>query len=384
MNPAKTAQFDLFSRKAQALSELAIFGSILLFCLSTLIQYGLDSNYQQQVQMEAFRKAQRIAYYKTGPGAAVSLTVLKDRPMPDPSDSWGFADRVPYVSGAGFTWDNNQSAEYVKHFNDLVNASDLPTSYFDVDHINSAQLTNLKSGYSTPPTAAGQNNVFGFQNARADKSACPGGGVDITKYDPEHTKTGAEYYIENVPCSEIAVMRMEDNATSTTSGLMMYPFYRDSDNVLNQITSADVNGDGKSENVIGALKTGGTITFYYLTMHSDQQTAGGVTQTGAIQIDNEKTGFSPGERVLDGGSWRYRDLNEKQGLIGDTQKTVQHSGSTITRNEVSGKVTSVTNLNANQTITHKIRLNKQAGSGSNDVLDLKTEYPASTKPLYNW
>jgi hypothetical protein len=387
MRPAKTVRFNLLTRKAQALSELAIFGSILLFCMATLVQYGLDSNYQQQVQMEAFRKAQRIAYYKTGPGSAATVILLKDRPMVDPKDSWGFADRVPYGGSGSVTWDNNLSAEYVKHFDDPVNLTDMPITYFDVDHINSTQLTGLKTANAVPPTAAGQNNMFGFYTSRADKSDCPAGGVKIAKYDPTHTKSGTEYYSEVVQCSAITVMRLEGNETSTASTLIMYPFYRDDQLVLHRITSADVNGDDKQESILGAQNNSGTIKFYYLTTHSDKQSIAGVTQAGTnIQLDGEYNGVSPGERVWDPATntWRYRRMSEKQGLLGDMQRTVAHSNSKITRDENKGPSMSVTNLNATQTITHKIRFNKKEGQINNEVLDIKTEYPAPSGNLYNW
>ena len=101
------------NQKAQALTELAVAGAIFLFCLALLIQFGLQLNYQQNMQMQAFRKAQKIAYYEQGPSSSASYAVVKDKPVVDPRDRWGFADRIPMGSGAQVSWDNSLNSIYI-------------------------------------------------------------------------------------------------------------------------------------------------------------------------------------------------------------------------------------------------------------------------------
>ena len=61
--------------RAQALAELAIFGSLILICFSILITYALRFDYQQKAKMEAFRMALKKAYDLN---ASVTYTMKKD------------------------------------------------------------------------------------------------------------------------------------------------------------------------------------------------------------------------------------------------------------------------------------------------------------------
>ncbi len=74
------------NKKAQALLELAIFGSIILLIFGILLSYMQRLNDQQYVQMEAFRQALQIGNLggtslaeKTAGGASAQLTVLQNR-----------------------------------------------------------------------------------------------------------------------------------------------------------------------------------------------------------------------------------------------------------------------------------------------------------------
>lgn len=50
------------NNKAQALSELAVFGTVLLGVLGFLLTYGMNSNYSDNMNMQAFRHALQKAY----------------------------------------------------------------------------------------------------------------------------------------------------------------------------------------------------------------------------------------------------------------------------------------------------------------------------------
>jgi uncharacterized protein (UPF0333 family) len=64
------------NKRGQALLELAIFGSLILFLFGILLSYMQRMNDQQYVQMEAFRQALRIG---NTDNAAAQLTVLENR-----------------------------------------------------------------------------------------------------------------------------------------------------------------------------------------------------------------------------------------------------------------------------------------------------------------
>ena len=52
--------------RGQAVAELAIFGSLILLVFSIILMYGQRLETQQQVKMEAFRKALQKAYDRNG------------------------------------------------------------------------------------------------------------------------------------------------------------------------------------------------------------------------------------------------------------------------------------------------------------------------------
>jgi hypothetical protein len=91
----------IYSNQAQALLELAIFGSILIFCFGILIQYGLSLNYRQALQMATFRKGLDLSFRRSWRGVSdtnVNLVVIKDKSIPDPSDPFRIKSYSPYVS----------------------------------------------------------------------------------------------------------------------------------------------------------------------------------------------------------------------------------------------------------------------------------------------
>lgn len=97
----------MIDKKAQALAELAIFGTVLLGVFGYLLNYGLNYNYSENTQMIAFRQALKKAYearatYNTG-----SVIVVRDKPIPDPSSPFGLQSRFPVTSSASAIWSND-------------------------------------------------------------------------------------------------------------------------------------------------------------------------------------------------------------------------------------------------------------------------------------
>lgn len=122
------------SKKGQALVELAVFGTVLIFCLTLLLRYGMSANYQQRVDMQTFRKA--FVRAKTGtpvgrgpsfdPGwtfensspptptehsCYVSYTVIEDKPVFSASGILPIAERSPVASAAQAVWSIDLFAE---------------------------------------------------------------------------------------------------------------------------------------------------------------------------------------------------------------------------------------------------------------------------------
>jgi hypothetical protein len=105
------------NKKAQALVELAMFGTVLLFCLTLLLRYGMNAAQQQNMTMQSFRKAfVRASSSNSGrsgninPGwdyensnpplpsnhwRNVGYTVIEDKPIFSASGVLPIVERVP-------------------------------------------------------------------------------------------------------------------------------------------------------------------------------------------------------------------------------------------------------------------------------------------------
>ena len=105
----------------QALLELAIFGSILLFCFGILIQYGLSLNYRQALQMVTFRRAVDLSYRRSSRGVSdtnVNLVVIHDKSIPDPSDPYRIKSYSPYIHQANAVYSDKMYRSPVDTGND--------------------------------------------------------------------------------------------------------------------------------------------------------------------------------------------------------------------------------------------------------------------------
>lgn len=387
----------------QALTELAIFGSILLLCVATLLQYGLEANYQQQVQMEAFRKAQKIAFYRSGPNASTSLVLVKDKAYPDPRDQFGFPERYPVAASENVVWDVNQNAQYVKKFPDvgvpadqMPKEKDLPALYFDIEKGDLTKLNQAIPSGQRPslPSEAGQKNAFGFYTAKFDKIACPDN-ITVIFEDPTpaHNALGntghTQYFTVQVAKGAIRVARIQGDFGNTKTDpdyqLLMHPYYEYIGNGLKYlITEADVDGDGEMETIIGADKY---KNLFYVDYH-DAYLNGSLQPSGlggAIQIDSsnmqveagDKVKFWNGEKWILGGNLQPKD---RQGMLQDFDKTAHHTDSKIVKKEEKGVITSQqTTLNAKQRFIHKFRLN------GGTIVEIPVEVSTDpSKALYDW
>lgn len=102
-------------KKAQTLTELATFGSVLLLVLSFLVSYGMRYNHQQDTQMRSFRLAMQEAYSNSRPDPSGSVVLVEDKHTPDPRDTFGVGNIVPAQSGIQVvTWGNTMEDKYYK------------------------------------------------------------------------------------------------------------------------------------------------------------------------------------------------------------------------------------------------------------------------------
>lgn len=76
-------------RKSQAVSELAIFGALIIAAFAAMFSYIQSTNSQQALQMRAFRKAMQLSRQLN---KEVSYTVVKDTPVVDVADPFGRPD----------------------------------------------------------------------------------------------------------------------------------------------------------------------------------------------------------------------------------------------------------------------------------------------------
>lgn len=88
------------NKKAQAVLELAIFGSIIIMLLGLLLNYGLRYNFQQRVMQQTFRKA-LVGAEKTmqdDQPSSVSYVLIQDKHIPQPSNPFAVGSVSPFMS----------------------------------------------------------------------------------------------------------------------------------------------------------------------------------------------------------------------------------------------------------------------------------------------
>jgi len=96
------------NHKAQATTELAIFGSLILVCFAILISYGQSLQEQQILQQQTFRKALKKAYDEN---AFVSYNVVKNPRTVNLFGKYGEGGRSSVNAGASVSWCLGESAE---------------------------------------------------------------------------------------------------------------------------------------------------------------------------------------------------------------------------------------------------------------------------------
>lgn len=349
------------NQKGQSLVELATFGSILLFCLGVLIQYGMEANYQQNLQMQNFRKAMRAAYYKSGPGAGVSLSRIEDKPIPDPRDPWGVPERRPVSASASVMWDPNAQALYVDRYSETPDTRDLPRSIIEINNTLGLSEASLN--------VAGINSIDSnqgaFTTAAYDERSC-NGYIDIVLEEPDRLASHEEYRLVRVPCSDIKVKNRKSKDEDPDREIAYFrPAW--GNGLTQTVSSADVDRDGQVETIIAvggnqACDNEGYCGTLQNMRYVDYQQG---------EINSELTQILPWETNKSGA-----DINAQQGLLYESRvgKAVNN---TLIKRETPTRLETTTTVGGAQTVIHYIRTNDGRRTG------YLTPFPPATLESHN-
>lgn len=320
----------MINKKAQSLTELAVFGSILLLVLSFLISYGMRYNYQQDLQMRSFRRALSEAYVSGRPDATASVVMLEDKHIPDPRDMFGAGSIVPVQAGAEVTWGNT--------LNDMPNVSvdplapDLPRVEY---RINGATYQYTTARYTPAPF----ENYYFKVPGQAERVKISKTDIKIYNPDPveDPLRPGAflpatQVMIDLTP-AEIDPLKKQKDTFSEVAISEKGPLMK----IVKVLPE-----DGKDGDAITSFwllnPAGAQIDLRYAQLNND--------------IDNDGTPDVTSANI--------------QGLLLDSEQKIRRSGE-LTITATPGKIPSSTSTYSFKdkagnptTITHKIRENLKA------------------------
>jgi hypothetical protein len=98
---------QIADKKGQAIVEIAVFGSLILFIFGALLSYVQQFNNQQHIQMENFRMSlERACNYKvsTGAGASVQTVSLENRRQSDLSSGFKKGSEQAFSASSSVLW----------------------------------------------------------------------------------------------------------------------------------------------------------------------------------------------------------------------------------------------------------------------------------------
>lgn len=120
MNRAKTGRQSI---KGQAVTEMAIFGSLVIMVFGIWISYAQTFTEQQTLQQQAFRMALRRAYRANDKqGGFISYNIIKNHRTPNLSGGLNQGNRESVSAGSTVLWavSNPESYSYHQINEDLV------------------------------------------------------------------------------------------------------------------------------------------------------------------------------------------------------------------------------------------------------------------------
>ena len=330
------------NRKAQTLTEFAAFGSVLLLVLSFFISYGMRYNYQQDVQMRAFRMALSEAYNNVNnrPDASASVVLVEDKHIPDPRDMFGAGNIVPVQGGAEVVWGNSMQDQYP----DITDNSLLPKMKYA---INGTEREYRTAGY-------------GFIAINLD--IVNGIGTEFYAILPGKNKPQLIDWLK-VKC-------YQPTPDSPKQAMVMLPDYETE--VINEVYLRPVGSSS------------GFIKYQIIGVRTVPETASNGAPVDRLNLLSPDSGqINPNYMQLN------NDVNKDgvpdvtqdnvQGLLLDSEQKIRRSG-TLAIEETPGKTistgtSSFRNSNGDTIITHKIR----SSSGTEDI-----NYPFERNRVSTW
>lgn len=141
-------------KKGQAIIELAVFGTLILFMFGMLVSYMQRMNEQQYAQMEAFRRALYkactfVGASDDGAGASVQYTVMQNRRLADVSENYAKGSPITVKGSSSVFWaipKTGEQSDNIVMFK--VNDDESPNLHSEssdsgVEHINSVVVTEF-------------------------------------------------------------------------------------------------------------------------------------------------------------------------------------------------------------------------------------------------
>lgn len=113
------------NNKAQALSELAVFGAVILGVVGFLLSYGMNSNYSDNLNMQTFRYALQKAYEAKDTYFNAQVIVMDYKSIPQPQGANVVPSFNPLMASSSAILSNSLLME-MKDENDYGNYTYLP------------------------------------------------------------------------------------------------------------------------------------------------------------------------------------------------------------------------------------------------------------------
>jgi len=363
------------NHSGQALLEFAIFGAMLLFCLSLLLQYGLRVNYQEYLQMTTFRRALSLALNRSHNNSTnmysptVNFTVFHDKSIPNPQDRFGVQQRYPYATSYTVVYTNKMNVEPDLRMDITTNRPYLPGMDMLVNEgttssdgwLHPEGITGTpQPGYSLRDTQPGYTTAgWGYLS-----DPC---GVDADGNQKTFRKKISEPLLPDKPWykwSDPITCDTLDPTTCDAQGKNCKPYVREG-------VSLDVDGDGVEETLV--LKNEG-CTYDY---DSD---------TGQTYSNCSVKGYVLFEPNLGDIDLNYAQKNQAgvevhQGLQPDYVKEQKVLDGTLeTKTETPQAITNTWSTKSQEIISRKVLLNDPDNRMTTGGYWLKMMAPTTQKP----
>lgn len=324
--------------------ELATFGTILLFCLAMLVNFGLQANYQQETEMKAFRKSMKQSYDNTnkGPSSGSDVTLVEDKIGINAQDPYGVSERYPFMAGSKVTWTNDLMDEYLDSSNTPV-TNYLPYTSYEVNGQVLGPFTT--ANYERIPCVG--NIIVRVPLLEKDTVDTNGDGLkdtfwrDITVNCATQTKVAKDELSKDDPKPIVGYLKNPGFPSGEKEQIGSVLRKKEGEETYRQMTVIKTEGnffkkwkDGKE------IEYGGPILAFW------------VIDTGAGEIDTsiEVPIKADGSKDLE----TY--ANSRQGLWPNYTRTITKTG-TMSKTENEAEITTTTSASVTENIKRWLRLN---------------------------